>query len=89
MPLIGTKTKRFALVETRKCLGTWAFVLPATSTALAVIVGLEHRRFDVDSVSATMVLVLAVLVGGCLIFLALATGHLEGGCTKSNAIGRP
>jgi hypothetical protein len=68
---------RTAFVDAHRKLGAWGLVAVATAIALAVIGGLEHGRFDVDSVSATVVFVLAVLVAGYLVFLALATGRLE------------
>jgi hypothetical protein len=75
--LIGRKTLRSALADTRRKLGLWAILLVAPAVALAVVGALEHNRFDVHSVSGTIVFVLAVLVGGYLFFVALATGRLE------------
>ncbi|MFL5963331.1 MAG: hypothetical protein ACJ757_10635 [Gaiellaceae bacterium] len=77
MPLIGWKTLRSALLDTRRKLGVWGLVLVASAVAVGIIGALEHGRFGIESVSGTVVFVVAVLVGGYLVFAALATGRLE------------
>ena len=65
-----------ALAQTRK-LGKWGLGALGSGIGLAIAAWLLRHRFDVDTLYGTIVLVVGVFVGGYLVSLALATGHLE------------
>jgi hypothetical protein len=58
--LLETETHRSPITDMRK-LERWRLSVLASAVALEIIAGLEHRRFEIDPCSGTIVFVLAVL----------------------------